>query len=423
MLGACLDATEVRGDGKKKLEEDLNSRFGDFLAEIDSTVEMNHSSTRLGKAAYIKRKATRKRLGYEELGKLLTSKISGNMVRHLPAIVAAWQNAELSVIDYSGGFQPELQEVIDVLCILIVMDHLNIESVSCSPIPMGEGSIVVKDDEGEDLVLPVPSPATLRLMMGMRTCPGPHGITSVEVVTPSACAILRTLVMLNDGTTQQEQSTMPAVFVPQHVGLGAATSHAGDGTIRLIVGRNETSQALPSVPIPSEFSWKMDTLTHLEANLDDTTAEALAFAIEVLLQNGALDAWVTPIVMKKGRAAHTLHCLSSSNTILTDKLLTAMFRQTTTLGVRIHRDLERAALRRSFVTVQTPFIDETRKGMVDVKIGYLKDEIVSVKPEFDHCKAIALATNVPLKRISDAAIQEFYTSQEKRFSDSTLHDR
>jgi uncharacterized protein (DUF111 family) len=344
--------------------------------------------------------------------------LSGNMIRHLPDIIAAWQNAELSVTDYSGGFQPKLEEVLDILCILIAMDHLNIETVSCSPIPMGEGSIVVvEDDEGEDLVLPVPSPATLHLMMDMRTCPGPQGITSVEMITSSACAMLRTLSMLNSSGTStktQHQSKIPAVFVPQHVGLGAATSHAGDGTIRLIAGRNETSQ-----PTPSEMPWKMNTLTHLEANLDDTTAEALAFAIEVLLQNGALDAWVTPIVMKKGRSAHTLHCLSSSET--TDKLLTPMFRQSTTLGVRIHRNLERAALRRSFVTVQTPFIDETRKGRVDVKIGYLKDEIVSVKPEFDHCKAIALVTNVPLKRISDAAIQAFYTSQEQ-LSDSTLQN-
>ena len=89
-----------------------------------------------------------------------------------------------------------------------------------------------------------------------------------------------------------------------------------------------------------------------------------------------------------------------------------MFRQTTTLGVRIHRNVERAALCRSLVSIQTPFIDQERQGKVDVKVGYLGDEIVSVKPEFDHCKAISVATSVPLKRISDVTIQEFYKTLE-----------
>lgn len=152
--------------------------------------------------------------------------------------------------------------------------------------------------------------------------------------------------------------------------------------------------------------WNTNTVTLLEANLDDMTPEALAYAMEVLLKKGALDAWISPIVMKKGRSAHCLHCLCRSDEDATDQLLETIFRQTTTLGVRIQRNFERAVLRRSFHTIQTPYLDNDRHGKVDVKIGYLGDEVVSMKAEFDHCKSIAEGSKVGLQEVSNAAIRE-----------------
>jgi uncharacterized protein (DUF111 family) len=134
--------------------------------------------------------------------------------------------------------------------------------------------------------------------------------------------------------------------------------------------------------------------------------------VELLLKNGAVDAWVAPIVMKKGRSAHTLHCLcfADSNAQLPDipssrdKLLEIMFRHTTTLGARLSH-VSRAALRRSLVTVQAPFPETSRKGLVDVKVGYLDEEVISIKAEFDHCRKISEETGVPLKDISELAIR------------------
>ena len=403
MLGACLDVLGGGGQSKERLVEDFGKICQDIFssATLACILQLDHIQTRSGKAVTITVEKTSGYVSSQSLTKLVldTSNLPGN-IGQLPGVIASFQEAELTVTDYAAEFQLEDQTLLEIFFILLALDYLKVETISCSALPMGEGSIEHTDGG----VIPVPSPATLHLMLGMRTSSGPRGITD-DLVTSSACALLRQLVM-KDGV----QGSLPPVFVPQKVGLGA--NQEGDRTVRLILGKKENEQRQSPALSGTQVLWKMDTLNHLEANLDDTTAEALAFGIEILMKHGAIDAWVTPIVMKKGRAAHTLHCLCHSSEETTNKLLTTMFRQTTTLGVRIHRNVERAALCRSLVSIQTPFIDQERQGKVDVKVGYLGDEIVSVKPEFDHCKAISVATNVPLKRISDVTIQEFYKTLE-----------
>lgn len=153
--------------------------------------------------------------------------------------------------------------------------------------------------------------------------------------------------------------------------------------------------------------WLMDQVTHMEANLDDTTGEILAHAIELLLKHGAVDAWASPIVMKKGRPAHTLHCLCKSDSTKEHELLELLFRHTTTLGVRIYRDLPRARLSRASFVAQTPYTDTKRKGKVDVKVSsFLSGEVVSMKAEFDHCKEISEESAIPVKLIAESAISD-----------------
>mmetsp|Transcript_18512 Transcript_18512/g.39768 ORF Transcript_18512/g.39768 Transcript_18512/m.39768 type:complete len:176 (+) Transcript_18512:133-660(+) len=167
----------------------------------------------------------------------------------------------------------------------------------------------------------------------------------------------------------------------------------------------------------------MHSLTHMQANIDDATPELLAHAVDLLLKNGAIDAWVHPIVMKKGRPAHCLHCICRCEVGNTDTeyvdgnqnshadvasaeycLLNIMFRHTTTLGIRIQRNILRAALKRRFIEVQLPYKDNIRGGKVDVKISSLNSgEVVSVKAEFDQCKAVSLESSIPLKIVSSVA--------------------
>merc|ERR1712224_813910 len=172
-----------------------------------------------------------------------------------------------------------------------------------------------------------------------------------------------------------------------------------------------------------------DKLLQLEANIDDTTPEILAYTMEKLLATkDAIDVWIQPIYMKKGRAAHTLFCLFHDDTDGTNrndsttvsKLLSIIFQETTTLGIRIHRNIDRIALHRTFVkrvpitTTMNP--DGNMEDLfVDVKIGYIvqgneqsKDgveqkNIMTVSPEFEHCKEIAIKTGIPLKTIMEEA--------------------
>lgn len=166
---------------------------------------------------------------------------------------------------------------------------------------------------------------------------------------------------------------------------------------------NETS--VGAAIAQSSQPWDMHTLTHIEANIDDATPELLAHALNLLLENGAIDAWIHPIVMKKGRSAHTLHCICRSDSTEhsndEERLLNTMFRHTTTVGIRIHRNILRAALKRRLVEVQLPYTNNARCGKVDVKISSFNDgEIVSVKAEFDHCKVVSEESGIPLKVVS-----------------------
>jgi len=277
---------------------------------------------------------------------------------------------------------------VKLLCTFLSLECLGIVTVSHSPLPL--------DDEIDAF--------TAHLLIGLVT----H--SSRGVVEPAAIAALRVLM----GVSQGQASICPAAFIPSFIGTG--TDRSGS-LCRIMAGSTSTVTSPQSVS-----SWNIHALTLLETNLDDITSETLAFSIQSLIDNGAVDAWVTPIIMKKGRPAHTLSCLCESSDELVDKLLEVLFRQTTTLGVRIKRNIERAALRRKFLKIQTPYIDEQLKGIVDVKVGYLNMEVVSLKPEFDHCKVISLNTGVSIKRVSDYATAEAYKHLEYLFTVKTNSD-
>lgn len=135
----------------------------------------------------------------------------------------------------------------------------------------------------------------------------------------------------------------------------------------------------------------------------------LAYTAEKLLKTGAIDVWMYPITMKKGRLAHCFNCICISDQYslkeVESKLLEIIFRQTTTFGIRIHRDVERAALHRKFI--KCPINISNKEKNVHVKVGMLGDEgeIVTYGAEYDDCKAIADECCVSVSDVSFYAIQ------------------
>ena len=251
------------------------------------------------------------------------------------------------------------------------LDRLSVKTVTCSPIPFA---------------------------ISTANCPIPIGlpvqVTEKEAApfaSASALAVLRVILRVCPSGTN---CTAPAMIL-HTLAHGASDSPVQHQTSLALGERCDGVQS-------KSRDWNVDEMIVLEANLDDCTPEHLSFCVDRLLLEGAADAWITPIVMKKGRAAHTLSCLA--RTEQKDKLLRVLFRHSTTLGVRA-QNIERAALRREILSVQTKWEDSNCKGIVSVKVGYLGAEVVSIKAEFDDCRQISLASGVSVQLIADEAVR------------------
>jgi hypothetical protein len=134
----------------------------------------------------------------------------------------------------------------------------------------------------------------------------------------------------------------------------------------------------------------------MRCNLDDVTGELIGYVIERLLATGALDAWATPIVMKKGRPAIQLACLAHPGDV--ERLAHAILRETPTLGVR-WETLPRLAAARQSVPIQTAW------GTVRLKQKVVDGKVIASMPEYDDCATLAQKHNVPLAHIYQAALQ------------------
>jgi len=169
-------------------------------------------------------------------------------------------------------------------------------------------------------------------------------------------------------------------------GLGTRENKTRPNVLRAILGSSRANT--------QEHDWEKDTVTVLETNLDDINAELLGHFVERALVEGALDVFHTSIQMKKNRPGVLLTVLCAETDA--DKFSELILRETTSFGVRRYES-ERRKLRREMIEIQTPH------GKVAIKIGRLDGRIVQAAPEFESCKQIAAATNLPLKMIYEAA--------------------
>ena len=191
---------------------------------------------------------------------------------------------------------------------------------------------------------------------------------------------------------------MPEMYIDK-IGYGALTSDDKErAAVRILLG---TDQDIKKPDYSEE-----DTIMVLETSIDDMNPEFFPYIVERLLKLGALDAFLTPIYMKKGRPANLLTVLCRKETL--EHALTTIFKEATTLGVRI-REEKRRVLRRKFFEVNTPY------GNVSVKIGFLGqgNEPVQTAPEFEDCKQIAMKLGVPIKDVYAAAKRAAFEKSKK----------
>lgn len=260
-----------------------------------------------------------------------------------------------------------VDSIVDICGAAVVLDLLGWPRVFSAPPELGQGFVTAAHGR-----LPVPSPAVLEILRGVPIRPGgPLG----EAVTPTGAALLAVLAEV------AEPGEAPT-FAPRAIGVGVGTARWTDrpNVLRMTLG---------------SLTQRPEALYLLEANLDDCSGQLVARAIEVALEQGAVDAWATPCTMKKGRPGIVLAALAPA--ARRDAVARAFAAETTTLGVR-HRPVERLELDREHVAV------ETRYGEVRVKVGRLGGETLGAYPEHDDCLSRAREHGVPLKEVLVAAV-------------------
>jgi len=261
--------------------------------------------------------------------------------------------------------------IIDIVGACIGFSALGIESFACSALNVGGGT--AKMAHG---VLPVPAPATARLLLDKPTYS--NGVQQ-ELVTPTGAAIVATLCSQFGPQPPMSVSTIG-------YGAGTADLEGQPNVLRLMVG--EAAEKRPAA--------ESETIRVLEANLDDMNPQIYGYFLEKALAAGALDVFATPVQMKKNRPGVlvTVLCKPEDEPKFHDML----FAETTTLGVRTYT-AERRVLARQWDTVRTSF------GEVRIKVARLNGHIQQASPEFEDCRKLAEAKNVPLQRVMDEAIR------------------
>jgi len=261
--------------------------------------------------------------------------------------------------------------VADVVGTCLALEQLGVEGVSCGPLPSGTGTLHCAHGE-----MPNPAPATQLLLAGLTVTQTDEPF---ELVTPTGAALLGVL-----------SRTAGPVAATATVGKSAL----GFGSRTLLHRPNVLRATLMAPGEPTEG------LLVLETNLDDCNPEWVGALVSDLLADGALDAWQTPIAMKKNRAGILLSVLA--RTVDAPALRERIFRATTTFGIRCHA-VDRETLDRRIEPVQTPW------GDVPVKIGLLRGEALTAAPEHDACAALARQHGVAARRIHDAARQAWFS--------------
>tara|TARA_B100000315_G_scaffold181344_1_gene170211 strand:+ start:3289 stop:4470 length:1182 start_codon:yes stop_codon:yes gene_type:complete len=269
-----------------------------------------------------------------------------------------------------------IDSIVDIVGSVIGIHHLNISKIVSSSINTGSG--LVKCDHG---TLPVPAPAVVEILKGVSCFSS--GVQQ-ELTTPTGAAVIATLA--------NEFGPLPELRT-ERVGYGAGGKDLKEmpNALRIILGE---------LSIANESK---EEIFVLETNIDDMNPEFYDAIMEKLFQAGAVDVFLTPIIMKKNRPATKLSVLTRQQNV--KALANEVLKNTTTFGIRFY-PVERVMLEREFQEIETVF------GKVKVKIGKRDGEICHISPEYEHCKKFSKEQGVPIKKVYEeiqSAIRRSYS--------------
>jgi len=322
-----------------------------------------------------------KSLSYKEMREMiekadLKQKIKDDSLAILQRLASA--EAFIHDVDINEVHFHELggiDTIVDIVGTATAIDFLSVEKIYSSPLPISYGFIEI-----EHGILPVPAPATMKLLEGV---PIRQVNVEGETLTPTGAAII---------THYAKGYHLPPMRLSK-IGLGAGQKDFPiPNILRVLLGE-----------AVEEF--KMEDVVLLETNIDDMAPNLYEFVMDELFKSGALDVFLQPIIMKRSRPGVILSVLCKPEDM--GRLSELIFRETTTLGIRINR-LERMVLDREVVKV------ETKWGEVEVKVARMGDKILGFSPELRSCEEIARKENIPLKAVIDEARRVFLQKETSK---------
>ncbi len=268
-----------------------------------------------------------------------------------------------------------VDSIVDIVGSVIGLELLGISHIIASTVNVGSGT--VKTAHG---ILPIPAPATAEMLRGI---PFYESSTKFELTTPTGAAIISTL--------GASFGRMPAMNIERIAyGAGDQDFPGTPNVLRLMIGESAAS------------SWEEDMSVVIETNIDDMNPQIYDYVAEKLMRQGAQDVYFTPITMKKGRPAVLLSVLTDKEKV--DTMLDTLFRETTSIGVRL-QDVRRKKLLREITEVDTCY------GRIRLKVSKQGKEVFTVTPEYEDCKKIAESEQLPLKQIMEEAKRAYYSTR------------
>jgi uncharacterized protein (TIGR00299 family) protein len=260
-----------------------------------------------------------------------------------------------------------IDAIVDIVGSVIGLDHLGVTRVRASAVNVGSGTVQTAHG-----LLPVPAPATAELLTAIPFYQSP---TLFELATPTGAAIVSTL--------GSSFGPLPEMKVDR-VAYGAGDKDFPErpNVLRLMIGEPAAA-------------YDEDSSILIETNIDDLNPQVYDYVIEKLMRQ---DAYLTPLIMKKGRPAIQLSVLTDAS--LVDRVVDTIFRETTSIGVRI-KEVGRRKLSREIRVVETPY------GKIRIKVSKRGDEILTATPEYEDCRRIAEEKQVPLKLVIEEAKRQF----------------
>lgn len=327
---------------------------------------------------------------------LAQSNISESSKKNATAIFQALGEAEAKIhnVDIESVHFHEVgavDAIVDIVGAAVGAEALGVDEIICSPLNVGGGT--VKCAHG---VFPVPAPATVELLTG---APIYSSGVQKELVTPTGAAIVKVLAT--------RFGDLPAMKIKKSgYGAGSRDIAGNPNVVRLVIGEAAAQDLgqLPEDRFAIAQHTTAETVSVLEANLDDLNPQVFGYVMDRLLEEGALDVFGIPVQMKKNRPGMLLTVLCKPQDA--DKLTHLIFTETTTLGVR-RRNEQRQALSRRWVSVSTPW------GDVRMKLASMNGTVTNYAPEYEDCRQIAAAQHVPLKMVMQEAVQQYLRTAEK----------